>query len=233
MDRVERRAAVVTGVEVALAGAHFHLEPDEPARRDSELRLLGAGHAAVEDDARVRATLVLTDEVDNRIAANLLLSVACDAEIHRQRLLGSQELGRLQQREELALVVCDAACVVPAVALRELERRRVPELERRRRLHVEVSVDHHRRRVGAVRVRRDVADDEIALAAADELGLAADALHVVAHPLGRKTQVVLVRRVGAHAWDRDELAQLLEPDLVHEPGVYAVGPRDSTRRRGA
>ena len=115
-----------------------------------------------------------------------------DADVHGQRVLLAKQLGRLQEREELALVVGDPACVVPAVALVELERRRLPELERRGRLDVEVPVDHHRRRIAAaVRIRGDVADDELALSEPDELRLAAAALDEVAHPFRRAAHVVL------------------------------------------
>ena len=112
-----------------------------------ELRLLGTRHAAVEDDAGVGAALVRFEEVDDGVAADLLLAVGDDSDVHGQRVLLAKQLGRLEEREELSLVVGDAARVVPAVALGELERRRLPELERRGRLDVEVSVDHHRRRL--------------------------------------------------------------------------------------
>ena len=127
-----------------------------------------------------------------------------------QLVLLSQKLRRLEQREELALVVGNAARVVPAVALGELERRRVPEVERRRRLDVVVPVDHHGRGIAAaVRVRPDLADDQLALPVADELGLSTGALDEVAHPFRRAAHVGLVRRVGADARNRDELAQLV------------------------
>ena len=120
------------------------------------------------------------------------------------------KLGRLEEREELALVVGNAARVVPAVALGELERRRLPEVERGGRLDVVVPVDHHGRGIAAaVRIRRDVADDQLSLSVPDELGLTTCALDEVAHPFRRAAHVVLVRRVGADARNRDELAQLV------------------------
>src|SRR5207245_1721130 len=99
-------------------GADLDVEAREATRRQPELRLLCAGHTAVEDDARVGAALVLEDEVDDRMSADFLLPVAGDAEVHRQRAVCAQQLRRLEQREELALVVCDATRVVPAVPLR-------------------------------------------------------------------------------------------------------------------
>ena len=85
MDRVQRRPAVVTGVEVALAGAHLDVQRDEPARRDDELGRVPPLHPAVEDDARVRRPVVGREEAVDRVAARLLLAVADDAEGHGER----------------------------------------------------------------------------------------------------------------------------------------------------
>ena len=209
------------------------MEGDEAARRQPELRLLGACHAAVEDDAGVGAALVRFEEVHDRVAADLLLTVGDDSDVHGQRVLLSKQLGRLQEREELALVVGDAARVVPAVALGELERRRLPEVERGGRLDVVVPVDHHGRRIAAaVRVRRDVADDQFSLPVLDELGLTACALDEVAHPFRRAAHVGFMSRVGTDARDRDELAQLVNPGLLHGRRVYVdpVLVRQATSR---
>ena len=69
------------------------------------------------------AAIVLTNEVDDRVAADLFLPVAGDPQVDGQRSLLPEQLGGLQQREQLALVVGDAAGVVPAVAFGELEGR--------------------------------------------------------------------------------------------------------------
>ncbi len=221
VDRVERRTAVVPGVHVALAGPHLQMEGDEAACREPELGLLGACHPTVEDDAGVGAALVRLEEVHDRVAADLLLAVRDDSDVHRQRVPLPKELGGLQERVELTLVVGDAARVEPAVALRELERRRLPEVERRGRLDVEVTVDHHGRRIAAaVRVRGNVADDEIPLAVGDELGLPTHALDEVTHPFGCAPHVGLMRGIRADARNRDELAQLIEPGLLHGRRVY-------------
>ena len=143
-------------------------------------------------------------------------------ELAPQRL--AQQLGGFQERVELSLVVRDAARVEPAVPLGELERRRLPELERCGRLNVEVPVQKHSRRSRAVGVSRNVADDEVAFASPDELRLAARPLDEVANPLGRPAHVVGVRGIGADTRDRDELAQLVQPDLVHGARVYVTGP---------
>src|SRR5438874_9975104 len=156
MDRVQRSAAVVTGMQVALAGTNLQVEADQAARGQTELGPVRPRHPTVEDDASIGATLVVTAEVDDRVSADLLLAVAGDPEVYRQCTFSTKQLRRLQQREELALVVGDATGVVPTVALGELEGRRIPEFERRGRLHVEMPVDHHRRRRAAVRARGQI-----------------------------------------------------------------------------
>src|SRR4029079_5114479 len=176
--------------------------------------------AGCEKKEDVRAALARLEEVDDGVAADLLLPVGHDSDVHGQSVLLAEELGRLEEREELSLVVGDSPRVVPTVPFSELERRRLPELERRRRLHVEVPVDHDRQSLRALRTRRDVADDQITLTHWHELRLAAGSLHEVPHPFGGSTHIVEVRRIGANARDRDEFAQLFDPGLLHGRRVY-------------
>ena len=162
----------------------------------------------------VGAALVLAEKLDDRLPADLLLAVRDDAEVDRQRTVGGEQAGRVQQHPELALVVCDAARVEPLVPDRRLERVRLPELERRRRLHVEVAVGEDRRRArGAVR-GRDLAHDERPLPVRDELGFAAAAADLLRDPLGGAHDVVRVRRVGAHGRDAQQLLELVQPGRI-------------------
>ena len=167
VDRILRRVAVHPRVQVARAGADAHVEGGEPAGRDRERRQVPVLHAAVEDHARIGAAVVLLEELDDRLAADLLLAVRDDANVDRQRAVGCEQTGRVQQHPELALVVGDAAGVDPFVANRRLERVGLPELERRRRLHVEVAVAEDRRRTRGVGRRSDLADDERSLPVRD------------------------------------------------------------------
>ena len=185
----------------------------------------------VEDHARVGAALVLLDEVDDRVAPDLLLAVARDADVHGELGVLRQELRRLDERVQLALVVGDPATVVPAVALRELEGRRLPQVERRGRLHVEVAVDQDGRRAPVAGRGRDLPQDELALAERRHLRLPAGALDEVGKPLRRAHNVVAVRRVRAHRRDRDELAQFVEPRLLHGAELYGKG--EPPRREAA
>src|SRR5581483_9627435 len=115
-------------------GAERDVEVGEPARRDVERRQVAADHAAVEDDGGVGAALVAREEVDDRVAADLLLAVAAEADVHRQ-LAGERELARRGELHvEEALVVDGAAAVEVLTADLRLERRRLPELQRVRRL---------------------------------------------------------------------------------------------------
>src|SRR5213078_814754 len=122
---------------------------------------------------------------------------------------------------ELTLVVRDAARVDPLVADRRLERLALPQLERRRRLHVEVAVDEDRRRVAVVGRRRNVADDERLRIGLLQLRLTPRAPNEVANPLPRVAHVTRVLRIRADARNPQELRKLVEPGLVHDAGVYA------------
>jgi hypothetical protein len=202
-------------VHVAAAGPHAQVEAREPARPDAELELLRPRAVPVEDDAGVGAALVLAEEVDNRVPADLLLAVTRDADVHRQLAPLCEQLRRLQEGVQLPFVVGDPPCVVPAVALRQLEGPRLPQVERRRRLHVEVPVDEYGRRRAVAAARGNLAEDELPLAERRDVGLAPRALHEVGQPSGRAHHVLAMRRIGAHRRDRDELPELVEPSLLH------------------
>ena len=83
-------------MEVALAGTNHDPEPDQAASGKAELGPIGPGHAAVEDDTGVRAAIVLTNEVDDRVAADLFLPVAGDPQVDGQRPLLLKQLRGLQ-----------------------------------------------------------------------------------------------------------------------------------------
>ena len=99
------------------------MEVAEASHGDVEAGDVSLDHAAVEDDRRIRPTLVGCNPVDDRVTADLLLPVAGEAQVHGQLAGCSEKLGGLQQHVELTLVVGRAAGIQPAVAVDELERR--------------------------------------------------------------------------------------------------------------
>ena len=145
------------------------VEVREPAGRDVERRQTATDHDAVEDDPRVGAAFVALEELDDRVAADLLFAVAAEADVHGQLALQRQLAGGGELHVEVALVVDRAAAVEVVAADLGLEGRRVPQLERVRRLHVEVAVAEDGRRVVGARRRADLADHERALPPGDEL----------------------------------------------------------------
>ena len=202
------------------------MEVTDPAHGDVEARHVALDHAAVEHDRRVGAALVGGDPVDDRVAADLLLAVTRDAQVDGELAGRGEQLRRLQEHVQLALVVGDAAGVEPAVALDELERIRVPELERVGRLHVEVPVAEDRgRRLRGLR-GADLADDEWALTPGDHLGAAAGSRHEIGDPRGRRGDVRAVRRIGADGGNRDQLGELGDERVggrhVHGGGSLAA-----------
>ena len=98
MRRVERRAAEHARVQVALAGSHSHVEVRDPTRRDLEDGGAGPQHVPVENHAGVSPTLVVRQEVDDRLAAALLLAVAGEPHVDRERALGREESCSLRSR---------------------------------------------------------------------------------------------------------------------------------------
>src|SRR5438105_6177160 len=202
-------------MEVALARSHRHLHADEPAGRDAEGGQAGAKEARVEDDAGVRGPVVLPEEVADRVAPDLLLAVAGDADVDRQCALGCEVGGGSQEQVQLALVVGDPARVRPTVPDRELERIALPELDRRWRLHVEVAVREHGRRARGTARRAQLADRQVPVADRRQLAGSTGGADEVAHPLAGAANVFIVRRVGADARNAEELRELVAPGLVH------------------
>src|SRR5438105_14973050 len=217
-------------MEVALARSHRHLHADEPAGRDAEGGQAGAKEARVEDDAGVRGPVLLPEEVDDRVAPDLLLAVAGDADVDRQCALRCEVGGGSQEQVQLTLVVRDPAGVGPPVADGELERVALPELERRRRLHVEVAVREHGRRVRRAARRAQLAERQVPVADRRQLAGSTGGADEVAYPLAGAANVVLVRRVGADARDAEELRELVAPGLVHAAESRRAAKIDSPAR---
>ena len=209
-------------MKVAGACPDPDVEVDEPARRNVEQRHIALQHPGVEDHARIGTALVGCEEVHDRVATGLLLAVAADAQVDRQpaRL---QLLGGLELHVELPLVVGDPAPIQTPVPNGRLEWIGFPELERRRRLDVEVSVADHRRALAVPRRRGDLAERQRMPLPVDELCVAAGAAHEVAHPLAGLPHVFHAFGVRADARDADELGELFEPGLIHGAGVYGRG----------
>ena len=170
------------------------MEVAEPPQRGIEGRHAPLHHVAVEHDRGVRPALVGRHPLHDRLAADLLLGVEGEAHVDRELARSSELARRLDEHEELRLVVRDPARVEPAVALDELERRRVPELERVRRLDVEVRVaEDGRRRVCVARCAH-LADDERASAVPrHDVGLASGGPDELGDPLRRGDDVAGVQ----------------------------------------
>ena len=228
MDGVQRRPAEHSGMKVALAGPHPEVEVREPPHGEVEGGHVLSGHAAVEDEAGVGAALVSGEEVDDRVSADLLLAVEGHADVHGKRSFLGEQLDGLQGKVGVALVVDRAAAVQVAVADLRLEGIRLPEIERRGRLDVEVAVEEDGRRVGRPGGGRDLADRERVRLRLDQSGLAPRPAHELADPLARAPHVDGVRRVGGDAGDAQPLGELRKPGRV-EPVGHARESTDPSR----
>jgi len=191
----------------------FDVERDEAARGDDELRPVPPFHPAVEDHARVGRLVVLGQEAADRLAAGLLLAVADDAEGHRQGPSRDELLDRLQLHPELALVVGDSSGVEPLPAGLGRERVALPELEWIGGLDVVVAVDEDDRRP---RRAGNLGDHEPPVLVRG--GLPSERAHLVGDPIGRSRDVPGACRARAHARDREEVTELVEPAGRQEAG---------------
>ena len=221
--RVQRDAAEEPRVQIALSGADRDVEVAEPAERGVERRHSQLLEAPVEDDRGVRPTLVRCDPFDDRLAADLLLGVEREANVHRELACGRESARGLDEDEELGLVVRHAARIEPAVALGELEGRRLPEVERIGWLNVEVRVTEHRGRGLGTLGGSDLADDERSAAVpGDDVDGASCVANPVRHPAGRGDDIARMSRIGADRRDGDQLGELVSKLLVGRAHGRAV-----------
>ena len=153
-------------------------------------------------------------ELDDGVAADLLLTVEGDPDVHRQPALARKLLGGLQEEIGVPLVVDRPATVDPAVAHDRLERRRLPELERIRRLDVEVAIEEHCRRIRSTARCGDLTDGERLLIRVDQRGVTAGAAHKFTEPLARSPNVSSVSWIGTDARNPNPLEQLVEPSRI-------------------
>src|SRR2546422_7266692 len=145
--RVRRRSAELSRVEVGRRGANGDLGITEAAQRRVDRRPAGShvGHVGDEDGIRAGALGLASQQIEQHPAPVLFLTFDEKPEVHGR---AAGRLDRLQQAEDLPLVVRGAAREQPAVAHARLERRRSPFVERIGRLHVVVPVEEQRRRAG-------------------------------------------------------------------------------------
>ena len=147
-EGIGRRAAVHAGVQIGLGAAHFKLGVDHAAQAHAQGGQAGRKELGIGDQGKVRLQLgrLGGDKARNSLPSHLLFAFEQDAHVERQLAVGGQQrLQRLDLRPHLALVVHRAAGVEVAVALRRLEGRREPLVQRIGRLHIVVAVKEHGR----------------------------------------------------------------------------------------
>ena len=129
-----------------VAGAHAQVEVEHAAHADAERGLT----------ARIIPPSRISAASRDRSSASTHFSIespptSSSPSKAKRTLTGSVPSSAscahgLDEDEHVPLVVRDSARIQAAVPLRELERRRLPQVERIRRLHVEVRVAEDRRR---------------------------------------------------------------------------------------
>ena len=150
--RIDHRAAVHAGVQIAIGPAHVDLEVRHPAQRRQDTGNPRGEHGGVGDHDGItgKPHLLALEELLEVLAADFLLAFGQHDHVHRQRAAhGEVRLERLEVQIQLSLVVDRSTRIDAPVAHGGLERGRGPQLEGFGRLHVVVSVDQQRGRLGA------------------------------------------------------------------------------------
>ena len=148
LHRVRGGAAVHSRMQVMVGALHMNLAVDNSAKTHAQGGQARREHLGVADHGRValQASGIGLDERLDDIAADLLL--AFDHELHVDRelaVLAQEPLDRLDQNDDLSLIVGGAARVNVVAANFRFERSGFPFIQWVRRLHVIVAVAEHRR----------------------------------------------------------------------------------------
>ena len=154
-DRVGRGAAIKAGVQIAGRSARLDLHINQSAQADVQRRQTRRIHFRVGDQSATSAFSFAAFFAT--YSATEMPPTSSSPSIRNFRLTGSLPFTALQRfdgldvRIHLAFVVGRAARIEIAVALGRLEGRRLPELQRIGRLHVEVTVAEHGGLAGRVK----------------------------------------------------------------------------------
>jgi hypothetical protein len=230
---IQPRAAVDPGMQVTRAGAQRQVKVDKATGGDIEGRQAAGDHAAIEDDGRLRRTVIGGKKVEDRVPASLLLAVADEAHVDGELARGGQLASRGEQQIQLPLVVGNAAGVHMLTADLRLERRRLPQVERVRRLNIEVPVAENGRGAVCVAGGAQLADGERLPMPVDQLGRSSRRAQEIAHPLTGHAHVAGMRGIRAHRGDAQQLGQLVEPiGHVRDPSSHRRTARPDGNRRG-
>ena len=155
VDRIARRTAEQSGMQIAVGAGEPDLLVDQAAQRGRDRGRLRIPHAGIADQRKVAFELggVVAHEAEQVFRAALLLALDHHRNVERQlaghRLEGAASL---DEGHGLAFVVASAARDDDFAAAVErldarLERRRLPQIERIDRLHVIMAVEQDPRRL--------------------------------------------------------------------------------------
>ncbi len=221
-------AAVLTRVEIGLGSADCYFRVAEttqrrvdgwPARRDVR-------HVRNDHGIGANALRLALDQIEQNFGAVLLLTLDQEPEVDR----GVGGIDRLQQAEDLPLVVGRAAGVELAVALCRLERWSRPLGERVRRLHVVVSVDQQRRRTGNVGTFGP--NDRMCVAAKKRDVVTAETPQLGADPLCGGTAILVVCGQCRDGRNPQKLVQLAQQSFLIHGGRNVDTPVAASQRVG-
>ena len=216
---VRRGTAVLARVQIGLRRPHGDLGVAKAAQRRVDRRPAGRDvrHVGYQNRVRAHALRLALQQIEQHLGPVLLFALDEKAKVHRRpRRRGD----RLEQAEDLPLVVGRTARVDPFVALRRLERRRRPLRERIGRLHVVMSVNQQRRR--ARHVGAFAPNDRMGLAAEEFDAPTSDAPQRCRHPFGGGAAILIVCGQRRDRGDSQKLAQVVE-QLVSIHGGTNVG----------
>ena len=208
-------------MQIAGGSARLDLHVDQSPQPDIQRGQSRRVHFRIghERDIGLQFRRVLRNVLRDRNAAHLLFAFKEEFQIDRQGAVdGAQRFNGLNVRVHLALVVRRTAGIQIAVALGRLERRRFPEFEGVRRLHIEVAIAENgrpARRVQPIGIYQRVA------VGLDQFNiLQTRVFQLLRDELGRAVRVLRMLGQRGNAGDAQEIFQLFEkarfilPDIV-------------------
>ncbi len=208
--RVLHAAAINARMQIGLGPAHGDFHRRHAAQGVRERGMFFGRHSGIRHHHGIafQLALFLAEKFHQTFAAHFFLPFDHKSEVARQLGAGFQKcLHRFEVREMLAFIIRGPARVHRAIANRGLKRRRVPFVQRLRRLHVVMAV-HQKMRALAWPFRSGGGDDGMKIR-----GVLArfepDGAAVIHHPISRGAHILGVLALGGNAGQAKVFAQLL------------------------
>ena len=231
VDGVGRGTAVHAGVEIARRSLRFHFHVHQAAQADAESGYAVSEQFGIGDQRHVgfQFLRMFGNVLGDRLAADFLLALNQELHIERKCAMhGLQGFDGLDVHVHLTLVIAGATGIDVAVADGWLKGRRVPKLQRVRRLNVVVPVAENSRFPG--RMEPIGVDQRVTLGRNHLDVFQASGAQTAGDEFSRAVDIRFVIGQGTDARNAQQVEKLVEQSTFVRAHKFLDGGRQAGRR---